>query len=180
MNLKKYFMDLFKTLTGNVLLIGIKDQDLVEFINHKEEIKCCYLLNSEFKGKKKKAGWGLRKTPTISAKKFRKKFKKKRMDTIVCNIDDMESHFKTFIKDSIYICRGTIYLFGKVRKIEDLKLKEKYQRYHVTIEEEKVKDGKILIIHVGKAKTYRIKELWFLISDFFRNMANLMSDYLVN
>ena len=64
--------------------------------------------------------------------------------------------------------------------MEDLKLKEKYQRYHVTIEEEKVKDGKILIIHVGKAKTYRIKELWFLISDFFRNMANLMSDYLVN
>ena len=73
MNLKKYFMDLFKTLTGNVLLIGIKDQDLVEFINHKEEIKCCYLLNSEFKGKKKKVGWGLRKTPTISARNLRKK-----------------------------------------------------------------------------------------------------------
>lgn len=175
-----YLKKVFENLKGNVLLIGVKEQTLLDQIEGKKEINTCYMLNSEGKSSLKKQRWSLKKDTTISIKKFRKKFKKKRMDTIICNIEEMESYFKTFIKDSIYICKGTIYFYGSKRKMDSLHLKEKYRRYKVKIEEENVLDGKILIIHVGKAKTYRIKELWYSCFDFVISCANIISDYLVN
>lgn len=180
MNLKSYLEILLKAVEGNVIVIGIRDQHLLEVLDASDKVDFCYTLNADTEEETKKKRWGISREKTISIKKFRKVFKKKRIDNIICNIEDMEKYLKIFVKDSVYIGRGKIYYFGKIRKIDQAKLSDLYKRYKITYHEEKLKDGKIVEIGLKDAKTYRIKEILYRIHDVVVSAANLVSDYLVH
>lgn len=179
-SLKEYLKKVIQKLTGNVLVIGLRDSSLLDMIDENKKIQNCYLLNTSEEKEERKKRFSLRREKTISIKKFRKTFKKKRIDTIICNIKDMEDYLQYFVRDSIYICRGKVYFFGKIREIEKANLKQWYERYQVLIKEEKWKDGKVFVIEVGNAKTHWYKELWYRITTVVTNVMNLMSDYLTN
>lgn len=180
MNLKSYLETLLKEISGNVIVIGVREQHLLEVLEANEKVDLCYTLNADTEEETKKKRWGISREKTISIKKFRKVFKKKRIDNIICNIDDMEKYLKIFIKDSVYIGRGKIYYFGKIRKIDQAKLNDLYKNYKITYHEEKLKDGKIVEIDLKDAKTYRIKEIFYRIRDGISSAANLIGDYLVH
>lgn len=180
MKLKEYFKNTFETLTGNVILIGIKDKQLLKIFQDSDKIKQCYFLNSESPFEQKQSKWSFRRN-RISIDKFRKKFKKKRIDTIVCNITEMKHLLKTFVNDSVYICKGKIYYYGSSKKQLDIPLlKEKYKDYKVTYEELKLDNAYLLIINVEKAKTNRVKQLWYRTKELLVSTGDAISDFLVN
>lgn len=184
MKLKEYLKQLIPTLHGKMIVIGIEYEEINQMILQSKSLKQCYFLDSnvqeEKKKKKGKKTYHLGKNKTISIKKFRKTFKKKKTETIICNFNEIAPYLKTFVKDSVYICKGKVYYYGSKRKLEAAKLKEHYQRYQVSIEEVKLENSMVFIVDTSKAKTKWYKEFCYWIKDSFARAIDLFGDYLVN
>ena len=165
--------DIARLVSGNVLGIGV-DEKISQILEQNERVLNCNLLNSEVKttqqGKKERQ-------KKISVKKIRKIFKKKNVDYIICNIEEMKKHLKTFIRDSIYINKDMLYIYN----IKDEELKEelikKYKRYNTKIEEI---DDSTLKIDNSNAKTSIIKDSFYIIIDTLISIFNMISDLLLN
>lgn len=182
MNLKQYLEKLVKSLHGNLIVIGLENNDINELILNSKNLNQCYFLNSNIKSKvsKKKGNYSLGKDKQVPIKKFRKTFKKKKNDTIICNIKQMKPFLRYFIKDSIYICKEKVYFYGSKRTLDIPNLKEKYARYDVTFEEIELKDSYVFIIDTSKAKTNWIIEIFYNIKDTVFFCIDLIGDYLVH
>lgn len=168
--------DITKCLSGNVLGIGV-DEKIAQILEKNDRVINCNLLNSQVnttnEGKKEKQ-------KKISVKKIRKIFKKKNVDYIICNIEEMQKHLKTFIRDSVYINKDILYIYN----IKEDELKEelikKYKRYNTTIEEIKDKDNTILKIDNKNSKTNKMKDIKYSIIDALISLFNIISDLLLN
>lgn len=168
--------DIAKCLSGNVLGIGV-DEKITQILGQNDRVLNCNLLNSkvetpksEKKGRQKK----------ISIKRIRKIFKKKKVDYILCNIEEIKKYLKTFIRDSIYINKDILYIYN----IKDDELKEelikKYNRYNTKIEEINDNGSVILKIDNKESKTNKIKDIKYSIIDATISLFNIISDLLLN
>lgn len=170
--------DITKCMSGNVLGIGV-DEKITEILEQNNLVTNCNLLNSYVKETNTKQG-KKEKQKKIRLKKLRKIFKKKKVDFIICNIEEIKKHLKTFIKDSIYINKDMLYLYNI--KDEELveELIKKYKRYNTIVEKIKDKDTIILKIDNKNSKTNIIKDTMYLIIDTITQTLNLISDLLLN
>ena len=170
--------DIAKVVSGDVLGIGV-DETISEILEQNERVLNCNLLNSFSKTENSKQEKKQR-LKKIRIKKIRKVFKKKKVDLIICNIDEIKKYLKTFIKDSIYINKDILYIYN----IEDEELKKelikKYKRYNVKIEE--LKDNKKTILKIDNklSKTNIFKDTFYLIIDTLIQLLNIISDILLN
>ena len=170
--------DIAKVVSGDVLGIGV-DETISEILEQNERVLNCNLLNSFSKTENAKQEKKQR-LKKIRIKKIRKVFKKKKVDFIICNIDEIKKYLKTFIKDSIYINKDILYIYN----IEDEELKKelikKYKRYNVKIEE--LKDNKKTILKIDNklSKTNIFKDTFYLIIDTLIQLLNIISDILLN
>lgn len=170
--------DITKCTSGNVLGIGI-DEKITEILEKNKLVTNCNLLNSYTKTsnntKTKK-----QRTKQIRIKKLRKVFKKKKVDFIICNIEEIKKYTKTFIKDSVYINKDMLYIYNI--KDEELKqeLIKKYKRYNTIVEE--IKDNKTTILKIDNknSKTNIFKDILYLIIDTLIQLFNIISDLLLN
>lgn len=165
----KELKKIIKNLDGNVLGIGLSE-DLIEEIENNDKIINCNLLNPYIKGKKKFSLFN----KTIKIKKIRKIFKKKKIDYIICNYDEINNYFNTFVKDSVYINKKKIYYFGNVDI--DL-LKYKYGRYDTNII---IKNKNLVEIDNSKAKNNFLKDNYYRLKDFKDRLIELIGDILMN
>ena len=170
--------DISKVVSGNVLGIGV-DETISEILNQNERVITCNLLNeivkksSKVEGKKKRL-------KRIRIKKLRKVFKKKKVDFIICNMEEIKKYMKTFVKDSIYINKNILYIYN----IKDEEIKQeiikKYKRYNTNIEEIKEKEDLVLKIDNSNAKTNFIKDSFYIVVDTLTTIFNIISDLLVS
>ena len=161
---------------GNVLAI-CPTEGMIQTLQNNEGITVCDVLSKNQDGKKGKTG---RRQKHFSFKKMRKKFKKKTKDVIIADIKELESYWKTFIRDSIYITKGTIYLFVMNPEYDLDLLIKRYHRFQVGSSIKKCKDGVIVTIHVGNAKNHFWKEKMYYIIDVLTDIADLIGDALVS
>lgn len=170
--------DIAKVVSGNVLGIGV-DETISEILDQNERVLNCNLLNSVTKTTTAEKGKKQR-LKKIRIKKIRKVFKKKKVDFIVCNTEEIKKYLTTFVKDSIYINKNILYLYN----IKDEELKKeiikKYKRYNTGIEELRDKEDSIIKIDNSKAKTNFIKDSFYLIIDTLVTIFNMISDLLVS
>lgn len=170
--------DIAKVVSGDVLGIGV-DETISEILEQNERVLNCNLLNS-FSNTQNSKQEQKQRLKKIRIKKIRKVFKKKKVDFIICNIDEIKKYLKTFIKDSIYINKDILYIYN----IEDEELKKelikKYKRYNVKIEE--LKDNKKTILKIDNklSKTNIFKDTFYLIIDTLIQLLNIISDILLN
>ena len=165
----KKLKKIIKNLDGNVLGIGLSE-DLIKEIENNDKIINCNLLNPYIKGKKKFSLFN----KTIKIKKIRKVFKKKKIDYIICNYDEINNHFNTFIKDSVYINKKKIYYFGNV----DIGLlKYRYSRYDTNII---IKNKNLIEIDNSKAKNNFFKDNYYHLKDFKDKLIEFIGDILMN
>lgn len=165
----KELKKIIKNLDGNVLGIGLFE-DLIKEIENNDKIINCDLLNPYIKRKKKFSLFN----KTIKIKKIRKIFKKKKIDYIICNYDEINNYFNTFVKDSVYINKKKIYYFGNV----DIDLvKYKYGRYDTNII---IKNKNLVEIDNSKAKNNFLKDNYYRLKDFKDRLIELIGDILMN
>ena len=176
----KYLLDIIKKLEGNVIGIGIEDKLLDGFNrNNRVNVYTIDKARPAFgigKSKKRKTNSG----KTINIKKLYKYFKKYSVDYIICNIDEVNDYLKYFIRDSIYLNRKKLYLYGKKDTIDIELLKKRYNRYKVNIEIKEFKDSILLIVDTSNSKTNFIKNKLYFLSDTLYNLVEFISNVLVS
>ena len=170
--------DIAKCTSGNVLGIGV-DENISDILLNNELVLNCNLLNGNISGRKDKKTKKEKKLKTIKIKKIRKIFKHKKVDFILCNVEEIKKYLKTFISDSIYINKDMLYIYNV--KDEDVEeIEKKYKRYNTKIE--KIKDGKTTILKIDNknANTNFFKDHLYIIVDTLIQLFNIIGDLLLN
>ena len=114
---------IIKNLKGNVLIVGIDSEKVLEEVNNNKKIKNCYLLKDTKIIKHKKV---------ISDKELEKLLSKNKIYEIVCNYYTNKDVFKK-IPSKFYL-DGKLYLYGYMSKYEAEEIKEKYSYYTKNID----------------------------------------------
>ena len=96
-----------------------------------------------------------------------------------CNMNEMISYYKYFIKDSVYLNNNKLYIYAEKDVDKDLLIKN-YKRYNANVEYFEYKTGFILIIDNKNSKTNVIKDILYFIKDTFYNIAESIGNVLIS
>ena len=165
-----------KNMNGSLIGIGIKDLELIHTIDKNKKILMCDLLNSispDSKNTDKK------RQKKKYVRNLKKQYKKKNIDNMIINVEEVEKILKTFIRDSIYINKETIYYYSKRKTILE-KIEHRYHRYTKDTEITKYEDGYILKINTINTKNKFFKDKLYYIHDTLSNGADIIADILIS
>lgn len=172
--------DLIKKITelkGSTLAIGIENDKVLTALDNNSNIELGILSKFKKKKFKSKMGKGNKK---INVKRFRKKFKKKKTDYLIVEIDSIYKFLRYFIRDSVYMnSKETIY-FGNSTNIDLDLIVKRYKRYNVKIDLKKYNDEFILIIDNTESKNHYFKDKWYFITDSFYIFFDSIGDLLTS
>jgi len=172
--MNKELIKIIKTFEGNVLGIGIKE-NLLEIIDKNEKILNCDILSNEIKTNGKSKKRKLFGNKSININKIRKKYKKKKIDYIICEYETISEYMRKFVKNSVYINKNKLYFYGNV----DLDVIKRYNRYNTKIDIKKYKDSYIVEIDNTKAKNNFIKDFLYLMKDTITFVIEIIGDSLM-
>lgn len=153
----KCLYEIIEKLKGNVLIIGIKDENVIQKIEENSNIQTCYFLNAC--KKEKNENKEKKQTRNFNIHYLRKKFRKKKIDDILCHVDDIYPYLKSFVKDSVYINRGYLYLYGESTTYDLEKTVKKYEKYHASVTVTTEKNFFFMTVSNQKSKTNRWKDM---------------------
>lgn len=173
-NLTEYI----KNMEGNLLGIGIDSEKLKTAITKNDKIVNCSLLEDNSKKPNQKKLVFRQRMRKVNIKKMKKVFKKKRMDNVVANYKITSPFMKTFIRDSIYLSKGIVYIYGEKTDLETVM--KRYQRYTKDIKLEEKDDKFILIIDTSNAKNNKIKDIGYWWADTFTSFVDFLTLILAN
>ena len=171
--MREHLLSLIPNWSGSVLAFGLYDETCIKAIDQNKNIHYFTIMTEKNSGSIKQKG----RRKTLHIKKIRKKFKKKQIDVILGNLEEIYPYKKSFIKDSIYIGKNTLYLYGNQEYDWEL-IKKRYQRYQVTINENKIENNILLKIDISQSKNRRIKDKIDWILDTIVDVIDLIGDIL--
>jgi len=167
-----------KNMKGNLVGIGTDDASILEAIEMNNEIDLCYILSNGGSGNKKFKLFKKGRSKKVNIKRLSKYFRLRSIDNIVCDYDTVKKYIRSFMGESIYISRGTIYLYGNIKDLGDLE--EKYKRYTSGVKIFKNNKSFLLIVDGSIAKINIFKNGLYKIKDFFGDVLDKITDILVN
>lgn len=168
-----------KNVSGKVLVIGLENKTVEQVLDKNENIIELYTM--KFNGKKKiKDKSRGKRGKSISIKKIRKIFKKKRIDYIICNIEDINKFLRTFIRDSIYINKSKLYIYGTKENLDIELIENRYKRYNTSIIVTEYNKDLLMEIDNSNAYNNKIKDIFYNICDIGYNIVNTIGDLLIN
>ena len=176
----KYLLDILKNVQGNIIGIGL-DCKLLDGFKNNNKVNV-YTID------KAKGGIGISKRKkrttssgkTINIKKLYKYFKKSSIDYIFCNSSEVNEYLKYFIRDSVYLNKSKIYLYGTKDEIDIDLFKKRYKRYKSIIEIKEFKDSILLIIDTTNSKSNWFLNKLYYLSDTLYNLIDFISNVLVS
>lgn len=178
--MKQELLQIIKNIKGNVFTLGIVDNDLIKEIQSNSQIEHYLMLNINQTVEYEKSD-KYKPTKKIKIKKIKKKNKKKKINYTICEISDSKAHFNTFINDTIYFTKNKIFYYGNVNEYDLDDLIKKYRRYNVVISITKYSNNEfILEIDTNKAKTNKLKALFYRVIDFFTTLFDFLTDFLLS
>jgi len=166
-------------MSGNVLAVGVYNQELLNRLNKNSD--SLYSINrTKNNSLIKKSKVILDGSKKINIKKLYKYFKKKSIDYIICNYDEIEEYSKFFVRDSIYLNNNTLYLYTDNIDVDIDYLIKKYRRYDVNIKVNQTKNYTIIIIDNKNSKNKKIREKFYYISDTCHNIGDFITNILIS
>ena len=173
----KYLAKEIANMKGKLITIGLSNKLLGCIEKNQAIVECMAMDATEYDKNKNYGLFG--PTKVLGLKKIRKKFKKKKHHILIMNIKHIKRNVKTIIRDSIYITKENIYIYGAKKDFDVELLKKRYKRYKVIIDYTEYKNSYVLKINVTKAKNHKILDMFYYISDSIYNGVELFSDFLV-
>ena len=177
-DIDRYLIKEIRKMHGKIISIGLNDT-LLSVIEKNPNILECMAMNSTIYDNGDGKGF-LSFNKILSANKLRKKFKKKRHTNLIMNIKHVKKNIKTVLRDSIYITKENVYIYGAKKDFDVDLLKKRYKRYKVNIEYNEYKNSYVIKIDVRKAKNNKIKDIFYYLSDTIYNGIEIFSEFLVN
>lgn len=180
MTLVNSLKNICKDAKGTFVSIGLNYPTVESVIEKNKNITNGYMF--VFNGKKitksdKKTLFRGRKK--VSIKKLRKAFVKKSVASFLCNYEDIKKYMRYFVKDSVYINNGKLYIYGKIDEYVLDDIKEYYGRYKTSIDIEVYGDSFLVIIDNKLSKNNWLSDKKYFIIDSVRQFINFISDILV-
>lgn len=169
-----------KEVSGNVITIGLEYKTVLDELDKNEKIKELYSMQFNGKKKIKNKEKGKKRNKVVSIKKIRKIFKKKRIDYIICNIEDITRFLRTFIRDSVYINKSKLYIYGSKNNIDLELIEKRYNRYNVIINVTEYEKEVLVEIDNTKAFNKFFKDIFYNIIDILYSIYNIIGDLLIN
>lgn len=177
--IKNELTEILNNSFGNILCIGLNDKELLNIIDKNNNIIKCDILNNNSIGMSIDNTKGP-KSKTISIKSIKKVFKKKKTDLVICDYRHITKYLKTFVKDSIYITKGNVVMYGKFTNLELEKLISLYNRYEIKNIITNEKNNYIIKFEINNIKTNKLKDFGYLITDFLSELYDIITDLLVS
>lgn len=172
--------NLCKEISGNVVTIGVDYKTVLDELDKNEKIVNLYSMQFNGKKRSKKKEKGKKRDKLVSIKKIRKIFKKKKIDYIICNIEDINRFLRTFIRDSVYINKEKLYIYGSKNNIDLELIEKRYNRYNVTINITEYDKDVLVEIDNTKAFNNALKDIFYNIADILYSIYNAIGDLLIN
>lgn len=169
-----------KNLSGNVITIGIDYKTVLDEIDKNEKIINLYSMQFNGKKRSRKKEKGKKKGKIVSIKKIKKIFKKKRIDYIICNIEDVNRFLRTFIRDSVYINKTKLYIYGSKNNVDLELIEKRYNRYNVNINITEYDKDVLVEIDNTKAFNNFFKDIFYNVIDILYTIYNTIGDLLIN
>lgn len=176
-NVQTYLSLVSKKLSGKVLGFGDIDSKIIDTLEKNDAVVEFTLLSGitgSYSGNGKNSG------KKVLYKNVRKKFKKKKISTIICYYKDLDKYRYRFIADSVVLASDKIYLYIENNACDLERLKKQYERYNVYIEEEKCRGGIVLVISLSDKKYRKWKEKYYRIVDKLYDLYELIGDLFVS
>ncbi|HIT12179.1 MAG TPA: hypothetical protein IAB58_05245 [Candidatus Pelethosoma merdigallinarum] len=175
--IEQYLIKKIRQMEGVVITIGCSDS-LLEEIDKNSKITLCNALNntSRVSGKYQAKG----RMRRINIKKFKKKFKKKKTDTMIIEAHDVLAYAKRIVPISVYLTKKDVYIYTheKEEKIEEMI--QKYDRFRVKTEVINKEDGVIYKMDCRGCQVKKLQEIKYLWKDTIDNILDLIGDYLIH
>ena len=168
-----------KDLKGFVLGVGYLKEKIMKEIDKNDLIEVDLLTNDDIVVSSKKtiksdSNDKKKKGKSVSIKKLKKVFKKRRPDYIICNIDDVKAYLKYFIKDSMYITNQAIYVYSDSKDTDLNDILKRYRRYIDTVEY----DNEYILINTTNYHSNMFKNIYYFIIDSFINLYEYIGSFL--
>ena len=178
--MKKILNDI-KTFKGNVLTICVDDNKLVKELRKNNKINIVdFSRQTKRKIFSKKKKFKYSKGKSVKIKKFRKAFKKKSIDYVIIDLNNIFDYYKYMTSNSIYICKNKIYIYGSSDYMNASLVAQKFERYNTTIEKIQDNDDYLVIVDCKKAKYNYFKEKFYLVIDSLHNLGDMISYFLTS
>ncbi|MEG0826471.1 MAG: hypothetical protein RR404_03265 [Bacilli bacterium] len=165
---------IFKLIEGKIVIFGINLDKYTKIIETNHKITSLDVLENISTKKNKKHG----KQRQILIKNLRKKYKKSKIDVIICNVDEVKKHLIYLIKETIYIGKKDVYLYGSKELVNDTL--DKYKRYNISYKVLEFDKKTIIKIDISNVKTNKIRDNFYLIKDKLTNVLNIVTDILTS
>ena len=153
-----------KDVCGKVLVIGLENKTVEQVLDKNENITELYTM--KFNGKKKI--------------KDKTRGRRGKVDYIICNIEDISKFLRTFIRDSVYINKTKLYIYGNKNNLDSELIEKRYKRYNTSITITEYNKDLIMEIDNSKAYNNKIKDMFYNISDIGYSIVNVIGDLLIN
>lgn len=177
--IKNELKNILENSCGNILGIGLNDKELLDIIDNNKKIIKCDILNNNSIGIGKDNSKGP-KSKTINIKNIKRVFKKKKTDLVICDYKHINKYLKTFVKDSVYITKGNIVMYGKFTNLELEKLISLYNRYEIKNIIINEKNNYVIKFEINNVKTNKLKDFGYLIIDCLSELYDIVTDLLVS
>ena len=172
--------EIIKKFKGNVLTICVDDK-LFTYFDKNDKIN----LYSISRNLSKKAliargsKMSYNKGKTINIKKIKKYIRKKSIDYIIINIDEVYEYYKYIVRDTILLSKNKIYVYGT--DIVDFEfIKKLYSRYNTDINISRYKDSYLMSIKNNDVKRNYLKNKLYFIEDTMHNISEFIGNILVS
>ena len=106
-------LQIINNLEGSLLGIGFEDNILLDAIENNNSIHSCYLLTKKNPSSKKFNMTKKGRNKKINIKKIKKQFKKKSLDTIICNYEVIKPFIVLLFLIVFTLIRYFVSLWGK-------------------------------------------------------------------
>ena len=150
-------------LFGQIVLIGNFSSNFLNKINKNKQIINCHVLSNQGDNFINK---GL--IEVVSLKKLKKRYRKKSIDFMIINYNNIKPFEKYIVRDSIYLVKNQIIYLNSA-----LSLKEKYQRINI-----KVEGNKNYYISMNGVRFNFIRDYYYFIKDTIKEWFIYASDVL--
>lgn len=181
MTLVNDLKEICRNFKGTFLSIGLCYPTVESVIEKNKGITEGYLLvlDGKKRGKTRNKDTNIISRKKMSIKKLRKTIKKKSVDNLVVNYEDIKKYMRYFISDSIYINKGKLYIYGKKDPFIINDIKMYYQRYKTIIEVKEYENDFLIMVDNSLSKNNYFKDKLYKIKDTITYYINVIGDIMI-
>ena len=167
--------DEIKKLQGNVVCIGVNNKKLLKLLKSNNKIGLYELVRYKKSGLfSHKRRVKMPDGKSVKIKKFRRLFKKKSINHLLIDLNNIFDYYK-------YIAaKGTIIIYGESDYLNASLVAQKFRRYTKNITTKQNGNKYCVIVDASDTKYRWLKDKYYIIIDTFHNLGDFISYFLTS